>query len=205
MGIILRKWRMEDAPDVARYADNENVARNLRDVFPHPYSLRDAETYLADCIAAGDEGRLCRALEADGRAVGSIGVFVGADVYSKSAELGYWLAEEYWGRGMMTQAVREICAEAFRRFGLARIYAEPFARNTGSRRVLEKAGFVLEGRDAQGRIQARRGAGLLHVRAGSGRCARRRRGFVRPCDSRRVLPPRQNILSVALTLRVVLL
>ena len=145
MEIILRKWRMEDAPDVARYADNENVARNLRDVFPHPYSLRDAETYLADCIAAGDEGRLCRALEADGRAVGSIGVFVGADVYSKSAELGYWLAEEYWGRGMMTQAVREICAEAFRRFGLARIYAEPFARNIGSRRVLEKAGFVLEG------------------------------------------------------------
>ncbi len=145
MQITLRRWRIEDAPDVARYANNEKIARNLRDVFPYPYSLCDAETYIADCIAAGDAGRLCRAIEAGGRAVGSIGVFVGSDVYSKSAELGYWLAEEYWGRGIMTQAVREICAEAFNRFEIVRIYAEPFARNAGSRRVLEKAGFTIEG------------------------------------------------------------
>ena len=88
MQITLRRWRIEDAPDVARYANNEKIARNLRDVFPYPYSLCDAETYIADCIAAGDAGRLCRAIEAGGRAVGSIGVFVGSDVYSKSAELG---------------------------------------------------------------------------------------------------------------------
>ncbi len=120
--------------------------------------------------------------------------FVGADVYSKSAELGYWLAEEYWGRGMMTQAVREICAEAFRRFGLARIYAEPFCAQYRLPPRSGKGRLCARGRDAQGRIQARRGAGLLHVRAGSGRCARRRRGFIRPYDSRRVFPPRQNIL-----------
>ena len=76
---------------------------------------------------------------------GSIGLFLGGDVYRKSAELGYWLAEDYWGRGVMTAAVKQLCAEVFSRWDIARIYAEPFARNTGSRRVLEKAGFTLEG------------------------------------------------------------
>lgn len=76
---------------------------------------------------------------------GSIGVFVQTDVYEKSAELGYWLSEEYWRQGIMTAAVRQICREAFARFDLLRIYAEPFAHNRGSRRVLEKAGFTCEG------------------------------------------------------------
>lgn len=81
----------------------------------------------------------------DGKAVGSIGVFVMDDVYEKSAELGYWLAEEYWGKGIMTEAVKNICREAYDKFDIVRIFAEPFEHNKASRKVLEKAGFTCEG------------------------------------------------------------
>jgi len=142
---ILRPWRPEDAETVAIAADNPKIAANLRNVFPHPYSLADAEWYINDCVAQGEERQLTRAIVINGRAAGSIGVFVKDDVYEKSAELGYWLAEEHWGKGVMTEAVRRICREAFGRFGIIRVFAEPFADNQGSRRVLEKAGFTYEG------------------------------------------------------------
>ena len=145
MDFILREWRREDAADVAKYADNEKIARNLRDVFPHPYALADAQGFLDICIAGDLEMSLFRAIEIDGRAAGSIALCRGSDVYQKTAELGYWLAEDYWGRGIMTQAVRQLCREGFSRWDIQRIYAEPFAHNAGSRRVLEKAGFSLEG------------------------------------------------------------
>lgn len=145
MDFILREWRREDAGDVARYADNEKIARNLRDVFPHPYALADARDFLDICITGDPEMSLFRAIEVDGRAVGSIALCRGSDVYQKTAELGYWLAEDYWGRGIMTRAVKRICKEGFSRWDIQRIYAEPFAHNAGSRRVLEKAGFFLEG------------------------------------------------------------
>lgn len=145
MDFILRPWRREDAAAVAEYADNEKIARNLRDVFPHPYTLADAQGFIDSCLAGDPGASLCRAIEVDGRAAGSIGLFRGSDVYQKTAELGYWLAEDFWGRGIMTQAVRQLCREGFARWDIQRIYAEPFARNAGSRRVLEKAGFTLEG------------------------------------------------------------
>ena len=145
LDFTLRPWRAEDAKDVAAAADNPRIAANLRNVFPSPYTLADAEWFIGDCIAQGEERRLTRAISVGGKAVGSIGVFVQSDVYEKSAELGYWLAEACWGRGIMTEAVRRICREAFDRFDILRIYAEPFADNLGSRRVLEKAGFTCEG------------------------------------------------------------
>lgn len=141
----LRSWRRPDAEAVAAAADNPHIAANLRNAFPSPYTLADAEWYVNDCIARGEERQLTRAIMIEGRAAGSIGVFVRDDVYEKSAELGYWLAEEHWGRGVMTEAVRQICREAFDRFDILRIFAEPFADNLGSRRVLEKAGFTCEG------------------------------------------------------------
>lgn len=141
----LRPWRQSDAEAVAAAADNPHIAANLRNAFPSPYTLADAEWYVNDCIARGEERQLTRAILIEGRAAGSIGVFVRDDVYEKSAELGYWLAEEHWGRGVMTEAVRQICREAFERFDILRIFAEPFADNRGSRRVLEKAGFTCEG------------------------------------------------------------
>lgn len=141
----LRKWNIEDVASVARFANNEKIACNLRDVFPHPYTENDARYYIESCINSSEEKQICRAITVDDRAVGSIGVFLGSDVHQKSAELGYWLAEEYWNKGIMSAAVKQICANAFNKFDIVRIYAEPFAHNAGSRKVLENAGFALEG------------------------------------------------------------
>ena len=146
MDFILRPWRREDAAAVAQYANNEKIARNLRDVFPYPYTLADAESFVDSCLGADGSCQLFRAIEVEGRAAGSIALCRGGDVYTLAAELGYWLAEDFWGQGIMAQAVRQICAEGFARWGgLVRIHAESFAHNAGSRRVLEKAGFTLEG------------------------------------------------------------
>lgn len=146
MDFVLREWRQSDAAGVAKYANNGKIACNLRDVFPHPYTLTDAEYFVNSCLEADQDRQLFRAIEIDGHAVGSIALCLGSDVYARTAELGYWLAEEHWGKGIMTRAVRQICEEGFTQWdGLVRIYAEPFAHNAGSRRVLEKAGFTLEG------------------------------------------------------------
>ena len=145
MDFILREWRQEDADDVAKYADNEKIARNLRDVFPHPYTLADARGFVDSCVEGDEDRQLCRAIVVDGHTVGSIALFRGSDVYQKTAELGYWLAEDYWGKGIMTRAVKQICEEGFSCWDIVRVYAEPFAHNVPSRRVLEKAGFSLEG------------------------------------------------------------
>lgn len=131
-------------PDLARHANDPQIAANLRDVFPHPYTEEDARRFVRDCMER-EERQLCRAVIADGEAVGCVSVQPRSDVYRRSGELGYWLARSLWGRGIMTAAVGEICGEAFRRFDLLRIDAGPFARNAGSRRVLEKNGFCLEG------------------------------------------------------------
>ncbi len=141
----LREWREEDAEEVAQAANNPRIAANLRNVFPHPYTLADAAFYIGDCIAKEGERQMTRAIVVDGHVVGSIGIFVGADVLERSAELGYWLAQEYWRQGITSRAVRMICKEAFQKFDLVRIYAEPFADNAGSIGVLKKAGFTYEG------------------------------------------------------------
>lgn len=146
MDFILREWRREDVEDVLRYANNDKIARNLRDVFPYPYILTDAQDFVNSCVEGDEDRQLCRAIEVEGHAAGSIALFRGGDVHCMTAELGYWLAEDYWGRGIMTEAVQQICEEGAERWeDLLRIYAEPFAHNTASRRVLEKAGFTLEG------------------------------------------------------------
>ncbi len=141
----LRAWRTEDAESLAQAANNPEIARNLRNVFPNPYTLDNAIWYINDSIANEGKKQISYAIEIEGRAVGSIGIFVKDDVYEKSAELGYWLAEDYWRKGVMTKAVQMICKEAFASFDIVRIFAEPFADNAGSRGVLEKAGFTYEG------------------------------------------------------------
>ena len=145
MYFILRPWRREDVEDVLRYANNEKIARNLRNIFPYPYIRTDAENFVNSCLEADETCQMFRAIEAEGRAVGSIALCLGSDVYCMTAELGYWLAEDFWGKGIMTEAVKQLCREGFSRWNIQRIYAEPFAHNAGSRRVLEKVGFSLEG------------------------------------------------------------
>lgn len=145
MEFLLRAWRETDAEEIVKAADNTNIAKNLRNAFPNPYTLEDARWYVNDCIANEGKRQLTRAIEVDGRAAGSIGIFLQNDVCEKSAELGYWLSEAYWGRGITSRAVRMICREAFAAFDIIRIFAEPFDYNAGSRGVLEKAGFTYEG------------------------------------------------------------
>lgn len=144
MFFTLRPWKEDDAFDLADFADNPKIAQNLRDAFCNPYTLEDARSYIKSCIENEGGTQICRAIEIDGRAAGSIGVFCGSDVYRKSAETGYWLAEDYWRKGVMSAALKQLCTEAFSRFDIVRIFAEPYADNLGSRGVLEKAGFALE-------------------------------------------------------------
>lgn len=145
MEFTLRKWREGDAESVAKYANNPKIEANLRDGFPSPYTLEDAKAYVKSCLEDDEAESFQRVIEAAGEAVGNIGVFRGKNVYSKSAEVGYWLAEPFWGQGVMTEAIRQACREAFEKYDIVRLHAEPFAHNIGSRRALEKAGFTLEG------------------------------------------------------------
>ena len=140
----IREWRPEDAASLARHADNRNIWRNVRDHFPHPYTVADAETWIQRTTSERPPTQL--AIEVDGEAAGGIGVFLQRDVERRSAELGYWLGEAHWGRGLMTEAVRRFTAAVFDAFDLLRIYAVVFEWNPASCRVLEKAGFALEGR-----------------------------------------------------------
>lgn len=142
---ILRAWKEEDAGALAQAANNPNIAKNLRNAFPHPYTIDSAKWFIDDCIANADKKVINYAIVVDGRPAGGISVSVKDDVYEKSAELGYWLAEDYWRNGITSRAVSAICKEAFERYDIVRIFAEPFADNTGSRGVLEKAGFTCEG------------------------------------------------------------
>jgi len=144
MNFTLEQWKSDFISGVAKYGNNKKIADNLRDGFPFPYTDTDARFYVNDCIEKGDDNQLCRGIVVDGECVGSIGIFVQNDVYRKSGELGYWLGEPFWNKGIMSAAVKQICAEAFEQFEIIRIFAEPFAHNTGSRKVLEKAGFTLE-------------------------------------------------------------
>lgn len=145
MEFELRPWQMEDVEAVARYANNPKVAANLRDIFPYPYTRQDAEEFLQSCIHAEPSRQCFRAIVIQGEAAGSISLSFGSDIARRSAELGYWLAEPFWGQGIMTAAVRQFCEYGFASYDLVRIHAEPFVYNLASCRVLEKAGFQKEG------------------------------------------------------------
>jgi ribosomal-protein-alanine N-acetyltransferase len=138
----LRPFIEEDAPSLARHANDIGVWRNLRDAFPHPYSLEDAVSYIAHTRELPPGCHL--AIVIDGQAVGGIALKLGTDVERVSAELGYWLGAPYRGRGVMTEAIRAFTDDAFERFSLTRIFAQPFAHNLASCRSLEKAGFTFE-------------------------------------------------------------
>ena len=140
----LRAWQLSDIDSLAKHANNPNIAKWLTDQFPYPYDKQAAETYIR--MVANDHPQKVFAIEIDGEAVGSIGIFPQTDIHQKSAEIGYWLSEDYWHQGIMPQAVEEIVAYGFRTFDIVRIYARLFSTNKGSQRVLEKAGFTLEAR-----------------------------------------------------------
>lgn len=138
----IRPWSLDDVEDLVKYANNPRVAANLTDGFPHPYTKADAERFITMAMSATPTRIF--AIELNGEAVGGIGLHLQEDIYRNNAELGYWLAETFWGKGIMTEIVKEIVNYGFAHFSINRIYARPFGSNRGSQRVLEKAGFVLE-------------------------------------------------------------
>jgi RimJ/RimL family protein N-acetyltransferase len=140
----LRPWRAGDRDSLVRHADNRNVWLNMRDRFPHPYTAADARAWIKRSSAERPFTTL--AIEVDGAAVGGVGIQPGTDVFRRSAEIGYWLGEPFWGRGIATEALRAMTEYAFEHFDICRLEAGVFEWNPASMRVLEKAGYVLEGR-----------------------------------------------------------
>ena len=145
MLVQIRPWQLSDAADLARAVSNPKILQNLRDGLPYPYTEEDGREFISAILSAGENDTFAFAVTVDGRAAGSIGAFRQSNIHSRTAELGYYLAEEYWGQGIMTQVVRLLCDYVFSHTDILRIFAEPFAHNAASRRVLEKAGFTLEG------------------------------------------------------------
>lgn len=140
---IVRDWNLGDKASLVQVANDRNVWRNLTHRFPHPYTDADADFWLA--FVGGMHRPTHWAIEVDGKAVGAVGVELGEGVYAKSGHFGYWLGRSYWGRGIMTAAVRGITEHVFGNFDVARLEAPVFEWNPASMRVLEKCGFVREG------------------------------------------------------------
>ena len=141
----LKKLSYDDITDISAFANNKKIADNLRDVFPHPYTEVDARQFVELCINTQESQQVNRAIFYENKTIGVIALTLGEDVYAKSAEIGYWLAEPYWGRGIATDAVREMCRIAFDQYRLARVFAAVYSYNKSSCKVLEKSGFELEG------------------------------------------------------------
>jgi ribosomal-protein-alanine N-acetyltransferase len=141
---VIRSWSSADAAALVKYANNRKVWLNLRDLFPHPYTEASAAAFLE--MVGRQSPATHFAIATQEEAIGGIGLSLNQDVHRLTAEMGYWLGEPYWGKGLMTEAVTKFTEYAFERFQLLRIYAEPFATNANSCKVLEKAGFFLEGR-----------------------------------------------------------
>jgi RimJ/RimL family protein N-acetyltransferase len=151
-GFVLRHWQSADAPSLVEHGNDRRIWRNLTDRFPHPYTPADAEAFLA--LATSMRPQTWFAIAIDDRAVGGIGYTLREDVERVSAEVGYWLGARFWGQGITTAALRAITVHAFREHPeLRRLYAVPFAWSAASMRVLEKAGYVVEGRMRQSAIK----------------------------------------------------
>ena len=142
--LVLRPWATEDEVSLVQYANNRRIWQNVRDRFPHPYTANDAKLWIK--IANRDTTMLNLAMEVDGKAVGGLGIIFKDDVYRRTAEIGYWLGEDYWNRGLTSQAVTALSGYVFAHYDIVRLYAGIFEHNAASARVLEKAGYAFEAR-----------------------------------------------------------
>lgn len=142
MNINIRNWETSDAERLAKIANNFAIAKWLTNKYPYPYSLDDAKAFIA--FANEAETPNVFAITLDDQVIGAIGIHPQDDIWSKNAELGYWIAEDYWGQGIATLAIKELVVYGFNHLNLNRIFARPFGTNIGSRKALDKAGFRLE-------------------------------------------------------------
>ncbi|MBU1938070.1 GNAT family N-acetyltransferase [bacterium] len=140
----VRSYRKSDADSLPFHANNRKVWMNLRDGFPHPYTRDDAEAFIKIALEKRPETHF--AIAVNDHAVGGIGFSLHTDVERISAEIGYWLGETFWNRGITTEALQAVTRYAVKEHKLTRVYADPYEWNRASFRVLEKAGYILEGR-----------------------------------------------------------
>ena len=142
MNLLLRPWKPDDISSLVKYANNWNIAKFLTNKFPHPYTEKDAKAFIE--FANQDNPVHIFAIELDGEAIGGIGIHPQHDIHIKNAELGYWLAEPFWGKGIISKAVNQIIDFAFKSYDIDRLYASVFGSNIGSQKVLKKNHFEQE-------------------------------------------------------------
>jgi len=140
----LRPWKLEDLDSLVKHANNISIAKFMTDGFPHPYTIENGKAFIS--FATKDTPVHIFAIDVNGQAVGGIGIHPQSDIHKMNAELGYWLAEPFWGQGIITRAIKEIIDLAFKTYDIDRVFARPFGTNKVSQRVLEKCGFILEAR-----------------------------------------------------------
>ncbi|HHB52384.1 MAG TPA: N-acetyltransferase, partial [Saprospiraceae bacterium] len=140
--ITLRPYTLADATALAKIANTAKIADNLRDLFPHPYTIDDAKAFIQKNINGEIKGVF--AIIYKDQLVGSIGIHLQPDVYRKTAELGYFVAEKYWNKGIASKSIELITKYGFESLHLTRIFAGVFQYNKASMRVLEKNGYILE-------------------------------------------------------------
>ena len=144
MEFKLRPWSMDDLDNLVKYANNFNIAKNMADIFPHPYTIENGRAFIEMTTKASPPNIM--AIEVNGEAAGGIGIHPQSDIFRKNAEMGYWLAEPFWGKGIINKAIVQMTEYAFKNWDIDRIFARPFAHNIGSQKALEKAGFKFEAR-----------------------------------------------------------
>lgn len=142
--VTLRPWSISDLEQLVEYANNPKISSNLTNVFPYPYLEEHGRRFIE--FATKDDPIHIFAIDLNGKAIGGIGVHPQSDIFCYNAELGYWIAEPYWGQGIATFAIQQIVEFAFNTFDINRLFARPFGSNLASQKVLEKTGFILEGR-----------------------------------------------------------
>lgn len=140
--LILRDWALDDTESLVRHADNPRIAAMMRDAFPSPYTRKDAQRFIR--MATGHTTDLFLAIDVNGEAVGGIGIHLMDDVKQRTAEIGYWISESLWGKGIMTDAVASLVPAAFEQYEIERLQAGIFSNNPASMRALEKCGFIRE-------------------------------------------------------------
>jgi len=142
--ISLRAWATSDIDNLVKHANNPNIAKNMTNAFPHPYTQEAGLAFIT--MANSKKPLSIFALCLNNEAIGGIGMHPQQDIHEKCAELGYWLAEPFWGKGIASKAVLKMIDFSFLNFDIVRLYARPFSSNIGSQKVLEKCGFKLEAR-----------------------------------------------------------
>ena len=142
MKVELRHWDQSFVDELVRLANNEKLSARLRDSFPFPYGKKDGEDWIR--VNTGTNPQTQFAIFANDQFAGGAGIILNTDIHKKSAEIGYWLGEPFWGKGIGTLAIGILVKYIFAHLDIVRIYAEVFSNNPASMRALEKNGFVLE-------------------------------------------------------------